>query len=344
MPSWRWGRRAATGRWALSLGGILTSATRAANLVRQVLVFSRRQVVSARVIEVAPAIQESARLLERLLGERITLRVDVAEDVGPVLIDPGQLEQVLMNLAANARDAMPQGGTVSIAVDRAPDAERVRLGLPTATYVRFSISDTGPGVPPEARPRLFEPFFTTKTRDHGTGLGLSISYGILQSAGGAIELDPTVARGATFRFYLPEQLPSAVPASSVESPEMPRGGTERLLLVEDDPSVAEVARRLLTRAGYTVRVLRDAESALMALEGESFDLLLSDVVMPGMSGAALAQEARRRHPALRVLLMSGYPDDDLVAHEIARQEVSFLAKPFSQASLLSTVRTLLDDP
>jgi signal transduction histidine kinase/BarA-like signal transduction histidine kinase len=327
------------------LGGILTSATRAANLTRQVLVFSRRQVVAAQVIDVAPAIHESARLLERLLGERITLRVHVADAVGPVLIDPGQLEQVLMNLAANARDAMPHGGTVSIDVDRAPDGERARLGLPAGTYVRVTVSDTGPGVPEPVRARLFEPFFTTKARDHGTGLGLSISYGILQSAGGAIELDTAATGddGATFRFYLPEQRPSAPDAHAAASTALPRGGTERLLVVEDDASVAEVARRLLTRAGYEVQVLRDAESAIMALDGASYDLLLSDVVMPGMSGAALAQEARKRHPGLRVLLMSGYPDDDLVAHELARQEVSFLAKPFSQVSLLAAVRALLDE-
>lgn len=326
------------------LGGILTSATRAANLTRQVLVFSRRQVVTARLIDIAPALHDSARLLERLLGERITLRVSVAEDLGPVLIDPGQLEQVLMNLAANARDAMPEGGLVTIAVDRAPAPECTRLGLTGAAYVRFRVTDTGPGIPESLRARLFEPFFTTKAREHGTGLGLSISYGILQSAGGTIELDPHPTGGASFCLYLPEHGPISTPvADHPTTPDLPRGGTERLLVVEDDPSVAEVARRLLTRAGYSVQVLRDAESAITALEHETFDLLVSDVVMPGMSGAALAQEARRLYPHLPVLLMSGYPDDDLVAHQIARQSVSFLAKPFTQTTLLTTIRTLLDE-
>ena len=329
------------------LGGLLTSAKRAADLTRQVLVFSRRQVVMARLVEVAPAIHEVARLLERLLGERIALRVKVDEGLGPVFIDPGQLEQVLMNLAANARDAMPAGGAVTITVTRASANDRERLSLGASSYIRFSVSDTGPGVPVEVRARLFEPFFTTKAREHGTGLGLSISYGIMQSARGAIEVDQTTTSGATFHFYLPEQGAAEATASvvtpSVAPSAVPAGGSERLLLVEDDASVAEVARRLLKRAGYDVTVMRDAESALDTLAVQSFDLLLSDVVMPGMSGAALAQVVRQRYPSLRVVLMSGYPDDDLVANEIAQHHVAFLAKPFSQSTLLSAVRDMLDN-
>jgi signal transduction histidine kinase/BarA-like signal transduction histidine kinase len=327
------------------LGGIVTSAQRAAELTRQVMVFSRRQVTAARRVEVAPLVHDMARLLERLTGDRVALRVNVDERVGAVSIDPGQLEQVMMNLAVNARDAMPGGGQLTITVDHATAQDRERLALADAPFVRFTVSDSGSGVPEHVRAHIFEPFFTTKDRNHGTGLGLSISYGIVQAVGGAIELDSTTASGATFRFYLPESTgaPVADMATPVTTASASRAAGEQVLVVEDDASVAEVARRLLARAGYDVVVMRDGESALAALDSRRFDLLVSDVVMPGMSGAVLVQEARRRHPDMRVLLMSGYPDDDLVALEIAAQRVAFLAKPFSHASLLTKVRELLDD-
>ena len=326
------------------IGGIVTSSQRATELTRQVMVFSRRQVVSSRVVPVMPAVHEMARLLDRLTGDRITLSVHVSAHVRAVYIDPGQLEQVMMNLAVNARDAMPGRGTLSITVDHASRLDRERLSLGESPFVRFTVTDSGSGVPESLRAHIFEPFFTTKDRDHGTGLGLSISYGIVKAAGGAIELDANTAQGASFHVYLPEHdLPVAqAPDAPAAAPAALGASGEKLLLVEDDASVAEVARRLLTRAGYDVSVMRNAESALEALEQHTYDLLLSDVVMPGMSGAALVQEAKRRHTSLRVVLMSGYPDDDLVAHEIAAQRVAFLAKPFSQTSLLTMVRDVLD--
>lgn len=317
----------------LEVASVLTSAQRAADLTKQILIFSRRQVVTPAHLDVNATLRTMQRLLVRLLGESITLRSELAASLGSVYMDQGQLEQVLVNLAVNARDAMHHGGRLTIRTSR-----RV---LPNGPFVCIEVEDSGSGIAAELQPRIFEPFFTTKDRAHGTGLGLSIAYSIVGNAGGTIAVDPACTTGARFIILLPEGEPVVAPALT-GALDVPQGNAERILLVDDDPGVSLVAERLLRRGGYLVESASDASRALQQLEQASFDLLITDVVMPGMTGPQLAREAVSRHGAMRVLFISGYPDDDLLAYEIATSQAEFLPKPFSRDSLLRKVREMLD--
>lgn len=313
---------------------MLDSARRAAELTRQILVFSRRQVVTPTDFDVNAALRDMQRLVARLLGEGVVLRHELAAEIGSVRMDVGQFEQIMVNLAVNARDAMGGAGRFTIRTSRRQ--------MPNGNFVCIEADDTGPGVPDAVRARIFEPFFTTKERQHGTGLGLSITYGIISAAGGSITVDASYTSGARFVIVLPEGAPVAPPLVN-EGDDAPAGRGERVLLVDDDRAVSLVAERLLRRGGYLVTCAPDGPHALAMLEQQPFDLLITDVVMPEMSGPQLAREATARHGRLPILFISGYPDDDVLSEEIAsRDERSFLAKPFTRAGLLRAVRDLLD--
>ena len=335
--------------------GVLAAAQRAAELTRQILIFSRQQAMTPLLLDPNEVITGIERLIARLLGEAITLTLSLEPQVGVMRADRGQLEQVLMNLAANARDAMPGGGRFQLATGAVDltDSDPRTPSLAAGRYIRISASDTGTGISPETRERMFEPFFTTKDRGRGTGLGLALAYGIVQQSGGAIHVDSTEGRGTTFHVYIPlvldataDAAPSLAASRADASAATPTltSGVERILLVEDDAAVATATTRILARAGYEVARAEHGQAGLDALASavRPYDLVITDVLMPGMSGADLAREMSVRYPMVKVLFISGYPDDDELVRDIAQYQLTFLAKPFSTAELLQTVRRLLD--
>ena len=335
--------------------GVLASAHRAAELTRQILIFSRQQAMAPQLLDPNDVITGIERMIARLLGEAITLTITLEPHVGVMRADRGQLEQVLMNLAANARDAMPSGGRFQISTSAMTlsGSHRNTPALAAGRYICISASDTGTGISPATRERMFEPFFTTKDRGRGTGLGLALAYGIVQQSGGAIHVDSAEGCGTTFHVYVPlvhesngtvgPDNPAGVAWSGASAPAL-APGVERILLVEDDEAVATATTRMLTRAGYEVDRAEHGQAGLDALERAllPYELVITDVVMPGMSGAALAREISARYPMVRVLFISGYPDDDELVRDVAQYQLPFLAKPFSTAELLQTVRRLLD--
>jgi PAS domain S-box-containing protein len=303
------------------------AAERAAALTRQLLMFSRREVVTPQVVDVGALVSELESLLNRALPEWVALRISCGPDLVPVLIDPAQLEQVLVNLAVNARDAMPDGGTLSIAV------------APVDGGVRITVADDGLGMPPDVRERAFEPFFTTKEEGHGTGLGLASVHGAVTEAGGTVDISSEIGRGTVVTIFLPAAAHD--PARADEPPAAPprAPASASVMVVEDQDPVRRQACRILDDHGYAVR---DAASGNEALERwEPVDVLVTDVVMPGMSGQQLAERARERSPDLRVVFMSGHTDDMLV-HDGARHgDIAFVQKPFTRASLLRAVEEAL---
>jgi hypothetical protein len=323
------------------------AAQRAIRLTRQLLIFARSDVVHPEVLSLNEIIAELGQLLSRTLGEHIELTVAPAGDLWPVKADAGQLEQVLVNLAVNARDAMPGGGkltidTANITVDEA--YAQGRPGLTPGRYTRLRVSDTGTGIPPEVLARVFEPFFTTKPAGQGTGLGLATFYGIITGAGGYAQIYSEPGLGTTVTGLLPATSEQA--ASSTAPPAAsPRGRGETILLVEDEASLQDLASRLLTRNGYQVRVARTAAAApsIAADTGQTIDLLLTDVVMPEMLGNEVARRVRAIRPALPVLYMSGYAQPILDTHGAFAHEIDLLEKPFTEATLLTRVRRAIDN-
>jgi two-component system cell cycle sensor histidine kinase/response regulator CckA len=309
---------------------VLDAAHRAANLTKQLLAFSRQQVLDPRIMDLNESVMRAERLLGRLLGEDIRLRTRLAGDLGKTRVDPTQIEQVIVNLAVNARDAMPGGGQLLIETANADlDEEYVRHhpGSSVGPHVMLAVTDTGTGMDEATQARIFEPFFTTKELGKGTGLGLSTIYGIVKQSGGSIYVYSEVGRGTTFKIYLP-RVPDQVDAeerAAVETP-MP-AGSEVILVAEDAESVRETITRILTRLGYTVIATADAAEALERAEREAgaIDLLITDVVMPGMSGRQLAERLCATRPAMRVLYVSGYTDDSIVQHGILEGGIQFLA-------------------
>lgn len=329
-----------------ALAAIRTASARAAGLTRQLLAFSRRTVLQPRVLDLNGVVEESVRLLTRLIGEDITLSAVLAPGLEPVRLDPGQFEQVVLNLAINARDAMPRGGVLTIETSRADlDADYCALH-PYASpgrHVVLAVTDTGSGMTPEVRAHIFEPFFTTKEVGHGTGLGLAMVYGIVKQSGGHVEVSSEIEQGTTFRVYLPAATrDEATPPSTAQAPE-PRG-SETILVVEDDEAVREIAVQALSRYGYRVLDAADGEQALAvaAAHDGPLHVLATDVVMPGRSGRELAEELCRARPGLKVLYVSGYTDDSVLRNGILHAEVAFLQKPFSPLTLATRVRALLD--
>jgi signal transduction histidine kinase len=319
---------------------ILEAQERGSTLTRQLLAFARRDVRQPERVDLRSIVAGITRLLGRLLGERHRLVVAAGVPVH-VFADRGQLEQLTINLVTNARDAMPGGGEVALTVRAVELAEAARLGsdLEAPRQALLEVADRGIGMSPETRARIFQPFFTTKARGQGTGLGLANVHWIVTQSGGRIALETALGQGSRFRVFLPvvEAAPEGAQATPEQAPH--RTGTERVLLVEDDAAVAAMAQRVLARAGYRVAVVPDAERAQALLPDAAFDLLVSDVRLPGISGTELAGWLRRRQPGLRVLLVSGYADVEPGAD--APGPAPLLRKPFTPDELLERVRSVL---
>jgi PAS domain S-box-containing protein len=323
---------------------IVRSGERAASLTRQLLAFSRKQLIAPQALDVNAIVRESGKLLRRLLGEDIEFITALHPDLGAVYADPGQLQQVLVNLAINARDAMPAGGRLTITTARAELGEG-HPGVPPGFYALLAVGDTGCGMTPEVQRYVFEPFFTTKGVGKGTGLGLATVYGIVKQGGGHIEVESEPGKGSLFRVYLPcADVP--IPASdSVREPAPARRGTETVLLVEDEDAVRSLGGRALRGMGYTVLEAGHGVEALRVAEGHRglIHLLATDVVMPHLSGRQLAERLLPLHPEMKVLYLSGYTDDAVVRHGVRQAEVHFLQKPFTSDTLAQTVREVLDE-
>src|SRR5437870_50706 len=326
---------------------IRRSAERAAGLTRQLLAFSRQQVLQPKVVDLNALVLDMDKLLRRLIGEDVELATVLDPALGPVTADPGQLEQVIVNLAVNARDAMPQGGKLTLETRNIDLDESYTLEhslVKPGPYVQLTVSDSGIGMDEETQAHAFEPFFTTKPRGQGTGLGLAMVYGTVKQSGGFIWVYSEPGRGATFKIYLPRvdaPVESAAPPAPVERP--PRG-SETVLLAEDEPAVRAIARQALERQGYTVLAAPSGADALAlaAQHGATIHLLLTDVVMPGMSGRDLADRLTAQRPGIRVLYISGYTDNAIVRHGMLEPGLAYLQKPFRPDALVRKVREVLD--
>jgi PAS domain S-box-containing protein len=323
------------------------AAQRAAELTHQLLAFSRRQVLKPRVFSLGTTLEQTEKILRRLISENIALELSVCPSQALVCADPTQVEQVILNLAVNARDAMPRGGRLRLSTGTITFDEAHAIAgasLPAGTYAMLAVSDTGTGIAPEIRDRLFEPFFTTKPRGQGTGLGLATVYGIMQQSGGGVEVASVPGNGTTFILYFPVAREDSSPevATSAQH-DVQRRGEGTILLAEDDDAVRAIARETLERAGYRVLAAADGAQAL-ALAGAHdgpIDLLLTDVIMPGMNGRELAATLTRRRPGLRVLYASGYTDNVLEGQGALAPGVTLLDKPFTPADLAAKVRDVL---
>jgi len=330
---------------ALDIVGELDQATgRAASLTRQLLLFSRRQVVQKRPLDINALVGRLLGMLRRLIGENITMSFEPGPVASWVHADPGMIEQVIVNLAVNARDAMPHGGRLDLrSGDRRVSADEARRhGRKAGRYVSISVSDTGVGMDPSTRDHIFEPFFTTKDAGKGTGLGLATVFGIIQQHEGWIEVDSTLGHGSTFTILLPES--SSVEDSPVTAPTAPVRGNESVLVAEDDPSIRQLCQLTLQRAGYRVMVAAHGREALdfWLNEKGAFDLLITDMIMPeGLSGLDLIETLRRDKPGLKVLVMSGYSLELTQTGRLDLTTVTFLPKPFNPATLAQSVRRAL---
>ena len=326
---------------------IARAAERGAELTRQLLTFSRRQVVHPRLVDVGARVRGAHQMLHRLLGESIVLHTIVEDELPPVYVDPGQLEQVLVNLVVNARDAMPTGGHVEIEMSRAVLDEADAVRHPEATageYVVLSVSDEGSGMDEPTIDRIFDPFFTTKEKGRGTGLGLPTVFGIVRQAGGHLHVRSEPGIGSTFEVYLPRASGHIPRASTIPPPASTAGGTETILLVEDEPLVRHMVRRALESRGYTVL---EAGSGLEAVQLSNahdapIHLLLTDVVLPELNGREVAETLEQLRPGIRVLYMSGYPEDTQLRRQTSEWGVPFIAKPFTVTDLAAAVRGALD--
>jgi len=334
---------------AEGLKQIRADASRAAGLTRQLLLFSRRQVMQSSVLDLNEVVTNLAKMLQRIIGEDVRLQLDLHTTPLMTRADAGMIEQVLMNLAVNARDAMPGGGRLRIETTEKTVTENLAGLYPDAVpgrYVSFSVSDTGGGIPPEILPRIFEPFFTTKEAGKGTGLGLATVFGIVKQHQGWIKLDNEPGRGVTFRIFLPASTVTEAEAAQIEVKPKPRGGSETILLVEDEPRVRKAISTILERNGYTVVAAANAIQALHLWQSHRYEvaLLLTDMVMPGgTNGHELAQQLQAAESSLKVIYITGY------SAEIAGRELelhngeNFVQKPFKTEHLLETIRRSLDD-
>ena len=327
---------------------IQESADHAANLTRQLLAFGRGQVIEPRRINLNELIVNLNKMLRRLIGEDIKLVTQTAPDLGQIKADPGQIEQVLLNLVVNARDAMPDGGTLTIRTDNVTldeDYARSHLISP-GDYVMVSVSDTGVGMTDEVKQHIFEPFFTTKEQGKGTGLGLATCFGIIQQSNGHIHSDSQVDKGTQFKIYLPRVWGVEDPISSREVPVSLPQGTETILLAEDEPSLRQLMARVLRTQGYTVLEAADGHEALALAQanGVKIQLLLTDVIMPGLSGKTLAEWLGQVNPAVRVLFISGYINNNAVRDAMSKPGTLFLQKPFNPLDLTKKVREAIEAP
>jgi PAS domain S-box-containing protein len=325
---------------------IQRAGEKAANLTHQLLAFSRKQVFASKLVDINALINDAAPTLARLVGGHIRIVTNLDPAVGSVRADPGQLEQVLLNLVVNARDAMPDGGTLTIESGNADvDAasSRQNFGIAPGHYSVFRVADTGVGMDTDTQKRVFEPFFTTKDRPRGVGLGLATVYGIVSQSGGQVFLSSEPGRGAVFSVYLPREGAPRAPEEEA-APQVLHPSAQTILLVEDEDAVRNLTRRLLENGGYTVLQASDAESAIEVARRHSgrLDMLLTDVVMPGLSGPELARRLMPSRPGLRVLYVSGYPDEAMASQGLLEPDASFLQKPFTPETLARRVREILD--
>ena len=329
------------------LGEIKAAGERARDLTRQLLTFARRQVIIPEPLHLGHAIRGCEKLLRRVLGEDVDLVVSAQRDLWLVRCDPGQVEQIVMNLAVNARDAMPSGGKLKVEATNWMVNEAQAALYPeikAGEYVRLFVQDTGTGMTAEVKERIFEPFFTTKEAGRGSGLGLATVFGIVKQSGGFIRVESESGRGTAFEICLPRTLDAPVPSRAATKASS-SCGTERILLVEDDASVREVTNRALRAGGYEVLVARGPAEALnIAREQSPLHLLITDVVMPGLGGRELAQQVSQGRQDLRVLFISGYAENALSREGVLDPGVDLLLKPFTAASLLAVVRGVLDRP
>jgi two-component system cell cycle sensor histidine kinase/response regulator CckA len=329
------------------VGEIHQAGERAAHLTRQLLAFSRKAVIEPRVLDLNAVVLDTERMLRRLIGEDITLTTVPGPLLRPVKADAGQLEQIVVNLAVNARDAMPRGGKLTIEtanVELDEHFTRMHAGLKPGRYVMFAVSDTGCGISAEVQARIFEPFFTTKGPGKGTGLGLATVYGIVKQAGGHISVYSEVGCGTTFKVYLPPADERAAAGKSHHGTRITPDGDETIVLVEDEDAVRGIARLALEMHGYHVLEARNGAEALRYYEEHEgpIHLLITDVVMPDMGGREIAERVATCKPGTRVLYLSGYTDDAVVRHGILQADVAFLQKPFTPVALAHKVREVLD--
>ena len=330
-----------------SIEEITKAGGRAASLTRQLLAFSRQQVLAPRVLDLNALVADVEKMLRRLIGEDIDLVMLPGAELGRVKADPGQIEQILVNLAVNARDAMPDGGKLAIETANVEldDAQAHRsVVVPAGHYVMLAVSDTGTGMDAATQAHIFEPFFTTKEKGKGTGLGLSTVYGIVKQSGGFIWVYSEPGLGSTFKIYLPSVEDAAESVPGPEAPEPPFGGSETILLVEDEEAVRALASRILQERGYRVLESARPEDALQIAEHhqEPIDLLLTDVVLPKMSGRKIAEHLTALRPSTKVLYMSGYTDDAVFRSGVLESNTAFLQKPFTPSGLARKVREVLD--
>jgi PAS domain S-box-containing protein len=325
---------------------VLKAAKHATALTQQLLAFSRKQVLQPRVISLNSVIGEMEMLLRRLIGEDIDLIINLRPNIGQVRADAGQIQQVVMNLVVNARDAVGRGGRIQIETANVELDElyaRTHVEAMPGKYVMIAVSDTGKGIDQTTMPHLFEPFFTTKERGKGTGLGLATIHGIVKQSGGQIYVYSEPGQGATFKIYLP--LTDGAPEVAVQEPRPPalRTGSETILLIEDDEGIRELIQRLLSQQGYTVLLARHTDEAVrIAAEAGPIDLLISDVVVPGsLTSHEVAGQLIQRQPSLRVLYISGYTDDDIASRGMINPEVNFLQKPFTARVLIDKIHELM---
>jgi PAS domain S-box-containing protein len=326
---------------------IQNATERAASLTRQLLAFSRRQVMEMKVLDLNTLLRDLDKMLQRVIGEDIELITLLAEDLGRTKADVGQIEQVIMNLAINAKDAMPSGGKLTIEtanVELDESYARSHVDVKQGHYVMFSVNDTGVGMSPEVRERIFEPFFTTKEKGKGTGLGLSTTYGIVKQSEGHIWVYSIQGKGTTFKIYLPRvNEPLEDIRKEVSQEELPRGN-ETILIVEDEEEVRKLAGKILERQGYKILETYNGDEALLVCERHKspIHLMLADIIMPGMSGSELANLLKPLYPEIKILYTSGYTDNAIVHHGVLEKGVNYIQKPFTLEGLARKVREVLD--
>ncbi|PYS49074.1 MAG: hybrid sensor histidine kinase/response regulator [Acidobacteria bacterium] len=330
-----------------NLEEIKKAGERAASLTRQLLAFSRKQILQPAVLVINSVVSDMEKMLRRLIGEDIDLKTALETQLGSIKADPGQIEQIIMNLVINARDAMPAGGKLTIEtsnVDLDETYARQHTGVTPGHYVMLAVSDTGMGMNTATLARIFEPFFTTKEKGKGTGLGLSTIYGIVKQSGGNIWVYSEVGQGTTFKVYLPRVDEDAQEYKRTDETEEILQGTETILLAEDEEIVRTLAREILETYGYRVLEASGSGAALLICERvtEPIDLLITDVVMPEMSGRQLAARLSQLRPEMKVLYMSGYTDDAIVHQGVLDEDANFIQKPFTPDALAKKVREVLN--
>ena len=318
----------------------------AAALTRQLLAFSRKEIIEPTLLDLNVVVGDMRVMLGRLIGEDVAVVLGLAAERAPVKADRGQLEQIVLNLAVNARDAMPAGGILTIEtanVDLNDSQAKLHVSVKPGPYVALTVTDTGTGMTPQVRARMFEPFFTTKESGRGTGLGLATVHGIVTQSGGSIYVFSEVGRGTSFRVYLPRADAVELVVHAAPQSDRPRAGVQTVLVVEDDEGLREVARRLLLRQGYTVLLAANANEALQLFErNASIDVLLTDIVMPGASGPELTRQLMEQRPALKVIYMSGYTEEAIGRHGVLDSGIAFLHKPFTSETVGRKIREVLE--